>query len=53
MSRLPRHGSAVHMGERHGKVSRTGHPPAGPIVEVAWEDGELSWHRADELTFDE
>jgi hypothetical protein len=51
MSRIPPNGTAVSMGKRHGKVSRTGHPPGGVIVEVLWADtNTLSWHKAEELT---
>jgi hypothetical protein len=47
--RIPPNGTPVRMGERHGKVSRTGHPPGGVIVEVKWDDNTLSWHRDEEL----
>jgi hypothetical protein len=54
MSRIPPNGTRVSMGERCGRVSRTGHPPGGVIVEVQWDDDNtLSWHRAEELVCDE
>jgi hypothetical protein len=52
--RIPPNGTRVRMGERHGKVSRTGHPPGGVIVEVKWDDDNtLTWYKADELTIGE
>jgi hypothetical protein len=53
MSRIPPNGTRVRMGERTGKVSRTGHPPGGVIVEVKWDDGTITgWYKAEELTID-
>jgi hypothetical protein len=47
---LPANGTRVAMGERRGRISRTGHPPAGVIIEVRFDDdGSLVWCRADEL----
>jgi hypothetical protein len=52
--RIPPNGTRVRMGERTGKVSRTGHPPGGVIIEVKWDDDNtLTWYKADELTIDE
>jgi hypothetical protein len=54
MSRLPRHGTAVRMGDRTGTVSQTGHPPWGVWIRVLWADtNTLSWHKAEELTVGE
>jgi hypothetical protein len=51
MTRIPANGTRVSMGERTGKVSRSGHPPSGLIIEVKWDDDQtLTWYKADELT---
>ncbi len=51
MSRLPKHGSSVRMGDRTGTVSQTGHPPWGVQIRVLWDDDQtLSWWPVSELT---
>ncbi len=52
MSRIPPNGTAIRMGERHGKVSRTGDAPGGLLIEVLWTDDQTcSWHKASELDY--
>ena len=50
MARIPPNGTAVSMGKRKGKVSRTGDAPGGLLIEVHWDDtNTLAWHKAEEL----
>ena len=52
MNRIPPNGTRVRMGERCGRVSRTGHPPAGVIVEIEWDDDHsLAWYPASEVDY--
>jgi hypothetical protein len=52
MSRIPPNGTAVSMGKRKGKVSRTGDAPGGLLIEVCWDaDNKCSWHKATELDY--
>ncbi len=54
MSRLPKHGSSVRMGDRTGTVNQTGHPPWGVQIRVLWDDDQtLSWWAASEITIGE
>jgi len=49
MAHIPPNGTAVSMGKRKGKVSRTGDAPGGLLIEVLWDDNMIGWVKAEEL----